>query len=89
MSEARASGNGGVGWGQGGWNDARMGWAGEGVGRQGTTGSGDRGEPQRKSLMATCMGEAEPKANLLEGKKSCQPTPPPASADPKAYSWEG
>lgn len=60
-----------------------------GVGRRGTTGSEDRGEPQRKSLMAMCLGEAEPKANLLEGKKSCQPTPPAASADPKAYSWAG
>lgn len=47
-----------------------------GVGRRGTTSSGDRGEPQRKSLMAMYIEEAEPKANLLEGKKSCQPTPP-------------
>lgn len=59
------------------------------VGKRGTTGSGDRGEPQRKSLMAMSLGEAEPKANLLGGKKSCQPTPPAASADPKAYSWAG
>lgn len=56
-----------------------------GWGWRGRVGSGARGEPQRNAKMAMCMGEAGPKANLLEGKKSCQPTPPAASADPTAY----